>query len=140
MTHFVSEPRPATNDPADYVNLADYEARRQTIYTSAPITKDAVGEGLANICAVLRAKPDMLLSDAIDEGVPNVDMGTRYVSKYELRQVIGRRLASSASWLNKLEQEATPAATAERALKVFELGAALADDGVLPPARDLVAA
>jgi hypothetical protein len=107
-------------DATDYLTMEEVIAGRKTTFVADYVTPGTIKLALEATATLIETKKIGSLVDALEHAVPNIDMGARYICKYDLRQACSEKLALAAGRLKQTGSARTPMAIVMEALAAYE--------------------
>jgi hypothetical protein len=106
-------------DATDYLTMEEVIAGRKTTFVGEYVTAGTIKLALEATAKLIVERKLGSLVDALENAVPNIDMGARYICKYDLRQACSEKLALAAGRLKQTGSDRTPLAIVQEALAVY---------------------
>jgi hypothetical protein len=107
-------------DATDYLTMEEVIAGRKTTFVGEYVTAGTIKLALEATAKLIVERKLGSLVDALENAVPNIDMGARYICKYDLRQACSEKLALAAGRLKQTGSDRTPLAIVQEALAVYK--------------------
>jgi hypothetical protein len=107
-------------DANDYLTMEEVIAGRKTTFVGEYVTAGTIKLALEATAKLIVERKLGSLVDALENAVPNIDMGARYICKYDLRQACSEKLALAAGRLKQTGSDRTPLAIVQEALAVYK--------------------